>query len=377
MPNQPSQAQHLRRTCLLAALLSAALGCAAPRNPELPSEARAVVQDQAAEGDTDSAEVQAPAAASPDRGSLTVTFANDLFAQSDGNFSNGVGFLWTSSAVDDLGRESFLKRYADFWSFLPVVGQQDTSTYVSFGIGQIMSTPTDITVANPPPGEQPYAGLLAASTGLHAETERSLHSWWVLLGVIGPSSGAEQTQKAIHELTNSDPPQGWDTQLSDEPVLNVYYDWRHRLATTPAQENWGADLVSSTGGGLGNAWIGAWTGVFGRVGYNLPSDYGPTVPRAGLSAAPLQIRARSPLWKVYGFAGVDGQWVGRNIFLDGNNWTDSRSVDSEPWVGAVSGGVGVERGAFALTFAAYSLTDTYETQIENNSFGVIALSFQL
>ena len=36
---------------------------------------------------------------------------------------------------------------------------------------------------------------------------------------MGPSSGAEFAQEQVHSLTGSDEPEGWDTQLENEPVF--------------------------------------------------------------------------------------------------------------------------------------------------------------
>ena len=57
----------------------------------------------------------------------------------------------------------------------------------------------------------------------------------------------------------------------------------------------------------------------------------------------------------YLFAGLEGRAVFRNIFLDGNTFTDSHSVDSKHFVGDIQAGLaGVEHGnatGFLLAFA--------------------------
>jgi hypothetical protein len=40
------------------------------------------------------------------------------------------------------------------------------------------------------------------------------------VGVVGPASFAEQTQKRIHEIVNADEPRGWNTQLKNEPGVS-------------------------------------------------------------------------------------------------------------------------------------------------------------
>jgi hypothetical protein len=54
-----------------------------------------------------------------------------------------------------------------------------------------MYTPRDITLANPPLDDRPYAGWLYATLGLGVETGRQLDQLALSLGVVGPESLAE------------------------------------------------------------------------------------------------------------------------------------------------------------------------------------------
>ena len=47
------------------------------------------------------------------------------------------------------------------------------------------------------------------------------------LGVVGLASHAEDVQKEFHDMIGGDEPMGWDTQLPDEPVINVGYTVAH------------------------------------------------------------------------------------------------------------------------------------------------------
>src|SRR3546814_15174227 len=86
-----------------------------------------------------------------------------------------------------------------------------------------MYTPDDVALRNPPLDDRPYAGWLYGSVGLIAETGRRLDQLELTLGVVGPASLAEQTQKLIHEITDSQEPRGWDTQLENEPGGVLHY----------------------------------------------------------------------------------------------------------------------------------------------------------
>jgi hypothetical protein len=68
--------------------------------------------------------------------------------------------------------------------------------------------------------DRPYAGWLHGSAGLIAETGRRLDQLELTVGVVGPASLAEQTQKRIHEIVNADEPRGRNTQLKNEPGVS-------------------------------------------------------------------------------------------------------------------------------------------------------------
>jgi len=76
----------------------------------------------------------------------------------------------------------------------------------------------------------------------------------------------------------------------------------------------------------------------------------------------------------YLFGGIDGRAVARNIFLDGNTFTDSHSVDKEPLVADVNLG-------FALTYDDYRFAYTtnyrsreFDGQDNTSVFGSVSVS---
>ena len=75
------------------------------------------------------------------------------------------------------------------------------------------------------------------------------------------------------------------------------------------------------------------------------------------------------------FFAVDGNAVARNIFLDGNTFQDSHSVDKKPFVADLIGGIGMIVHRFKITYSYVHRTKEFETQKNEQDFGAFAVSF--
>ena len=98
-----------------------------------------------------------------------------------------------------------------------------------------------------------------------------------------------------------------------------------------------------------------------RIAPSLPgSDY--FEPISGLGA--------------YVFAGVEGRAVARNLFLDGNSFERSRSVDKLNLVGDLVLGAAITFDSFRLAFTHDIRTKEYKTQPAQDQFGAVDLTFR-
>ncbi len=322
------------------------------------------------------AAVDCPAQSTSDYGgALTVTLENDTLTGSDNNYTNGIGVSWVTAELDKYEDDSFVSNWGDFWAFLPFVADDGYSTYAAWSVVQEMHTPDDIRIANPPAGDQPYAGVLYVDSLLYARSGRWAHAWELKLGTAGPSSQADDTQKWFHDLVGADEPQGWDAQLPDEPVINVgltsAYLWKSGAAGESAEWR----LVPIGHAGLGTYFTGVGLGMYGEIGWNLVDALGGTGLREGLNAASTVGVGPVSGWSVAFFGGIGGHAVAHYLPLDGTVFNDSRSVDTEPFVGNTSIGVSVRRGGFTLSLAASFSTAAFETQQENAEFGTLSMSW--
>ncbi|MFZ5572656.1 MAG: lipid A deacylase LpxR family protein [Thermodesulfobacteriota bacterium] len=308
-------------------------------------------------------------------GVWTLIIENDAFTNSDNNYTNGVGISWVSADLGTYDGEKFVSKWGRFWKFLPFVLDEGYTTYASWSVVQEMNTPNDIDNPNPPNDDQPYSGVLYTDSMLYARKERWGHAWQLKLGVVGPSSHAEDVQKWFHDVTGNKEPKGWHTQLPDEPVINLGYTVAHLAAEGQAGGLAEWRIVPIGTAGFGTYFTGAGLGIYGEVGWNLVDSFGGAALRAGLNGASTIGAGPANGWSVAFFGGLGGFGVVHYLPLDGTVFRDSRSVDSEPFIGMASYGFSVRHGRFALNYATTMFTDTFKTERENSQFGTVSLSW--
>lgn len=308
-----------------------------------------------------------PAVASdvPKTSVLTLMVENDLFYHSDRDYTNGIALAWGPSPEPTPDWALSIARLVPWFPKEGEVGH-------GYAIGQNMYTPRDITVANPPPNDRPYGGWLYGSMGMGIETGRQLDLVTLTLGVVGPASKAEQAQKAVHKIVGSPQPQGWDTQLKNELGILLTYQRSWRALATTNLDGLAIDLTPDAGFALGNVYTYANTGLTLRYGKNLTMDYGPARIQPSTLGTGYFATKENFTW--YLFTGYEMRAVARNIFLDGNTFQSSRSVNKEPFVGDFQWGfVTVWRGV-RMTYTHVVRTREFKTQGGNDQFGAFSIS---
>ena len=190
--------------------------------------------------------------------------------------------------------------------------------------------------------------------------------------MVGPASLAEQSQKFVHKVIGADQPQGWDTQLHNEPgiVLTSRRSW-HSLTASPSTST-RLDLTPHIGAALGNVFTYANTGLTLRFGERLPDDFGPPRIQPGPPGGADFSLVSDFGW--YLFAGIEARLVARNIFLDGNTFRDSRSVDKIPLVGDLQYGIVLDWPSIRLSYTHVLRSREYRTQSGRDDFGALSLS---
>lgn len=300
------------------------------------------------------------------KGSFTVALENDLFGGgSDKHYTHGTELTY----VSDTYQPEWLLQAA---SILPFY-QTNADTRLVVSLGQQIYTPADIKAEIPDSNDRPYAGWLYTSLGLVTDQRARSHyvdKLEVVLGLVGPDSGAESVQKRVHKWVDSPQPQGWDYQLDSEVTFDLQYQ---REWTLPLIDNI-FDVVPRMAITLGTARRDLGTGFTLRLGSGLDSDFGPPLIRP--AAAGMQYFKAKQSFYWYIFAGAHGRYVQHNIFLDGNTDGHSPSVDKKNRVGEVQGGFVLGWENWRVTLTEVMRTREFEKQQDPDEFGAVSISYR-
>lgn len=301
-----------------------------------------------------------------DYGSFSLYLGNDTFAGTDRCFTGGFKLSWMSKNLKNYQKNPWLE-------WLPFVRKPGFLHAISISLGQNIYTPDNIKLSELIEDDRPYAGYLYLAIGIQSRSKTRLDTLELDLGIVGSHSYAEQVQKIIHEIINSDEPKGWHNQLKDEFAIQAIYERKWKPLQYRTDKKFGIDLIPHFGGGLGNISIYAHSGAQVRFGWNLPDDFGTSLIRPDGNSN-LGFWTRGP-FGIHAFVAVDGKAVMRDIFLDGNSFSDSHSVEKYPFVADISVGIGLRTGGFNFSYSYVFWTKRFKTESEAQVFGAFKISY--
>ncbi len=311
---------------------------------------------------------------------FTLFFENDLFGDTDQNYTSGIKLSWMSPDLlryRDSGDvpEWFRRRLRRLLFFDDPKAPPDplVQRNVVLSIGQSIFTPQDIDAFDLIEDDRPYAGWLYAGLAFRKRDLDVLDTLELQLGVVGPASLSEPAQVFVHEFRNLDKPNGWEHQLENEPTIGIAYERKWR--TVKAEPGLGWDFIPHLGAVIGNAYTYGNVGGEIRVGWNLPPDFGDPLIRPGGVTSPPLVFDRSQKLRLYLFGFVDARAVARDITLDGNTFADSHSVDKRHLVADLAVGASLVFDRFKLTIAQALRTREFEGEKDDHRFGSISMAY--
>lgn len=300
---------------------------------------------------------------------LSLSYENDLIGSGkDAYYTSGVRATWFNVNTP---MPQIVKTIADKVPTFDI--NETTSTFYTFG--QNLYSPQDITVEANQPADRPWAAFLYTSAGLVTVTNNHIDEFELTLGVVGPQALGKQTQRFIHQhITSSPDPRGWKNQIKFEPGLIVSAGRRWPKAFAQDIGDYRLRAEPNVNVSLGNVYTYVGTGIglnFGPTSDRLqdkPPRVRPAMPGSGYFETP------SENWSWLLFAGLDGRAVARNIFLDGNTFKDSYSVDKKPLVLDATAGIAFTLGDYRLAYSYNYRTKEFDGQDDAAAFGSLTLT---
>jgi lipid A 3-O-deacylase len=316
--------------------------------------------------------VHAQMAAADPASIVTLQTENDKFAHTDRDYTAGIRFGWTSPNVDSAGNSFLPQALVDLDTFVWGAGRQR----VSLDISNSIFTPKNTDAVVPNPRDRPYAGVMLGSAFMMHDTTTSRSVMGMSVGVIGPSSRAEDIQNGFHDLIGVREANGWGYQIKDMPIVQVFVGrtLRYELTANPGS-GLDMDILPSAKVGAGSLRVDAQVGFQFRVGQGLQSDFGTTRISPGLSGSDAYTPNRDFVW--YFFAGADGRAIAWDATLDGNPFQSGAHVSRQPFVAELEAGVAIIYRGVRLTYTHVAQTsEFYGQQGGLFQFGSVAVSMR-
>ena len=310
---------------------------------------------------------------------------NDIIFNKDNKISNGWSLQKYSAVASSWETLKDVPEFVRRWGKeIPSLTEEGLVYRAGIAIGQIIQTPDDLSRSDLIEDDVPYAGALTLQATWYAFNNDEFRGFEFIVGVAGSPSLAEQTQKTVHNLVGADEPMGWDNQLSTEPVINFNYMRKQKIWSYGNPASVSFDTTLNANAGLGNLFTQASVAIEIRLGSNMPGGFVSIPDPIGLSMHYLASLkpAKTNSASFYTSLVLRGSAFAHNIFLDGNAFRDSHSVDKEPLVGLVILGVHYEKVDWGIHFGIMISSDNLDTSKypaaeSDERLGTLAIEWRL
>ncbi len=309
-----------------------------------------------------------------------VGWANDEFFNSDNQFTNGLFLQKHSELADSLSATTGTLAFGKGLAALVLPNRSDLHYRETWTLGHNMQTPDDIKARELIVNDVPFVSMIGWSSSFNAFNDREFTGFQTLLGWAGDLTLGEQMQKVAHKIVGASDPNGWDNQLSNEPLLNVYAMRKQKFF----QNNW-MDASWNLDAALGNFFTLGQAALEMRFGHR-PAGFAPIPTPTGRSMdydARIQLPGENYF---YGSAMLRATGLVHalprhgNLLRRNNAWTENEQIEPERLIGQLVLGLHYERVNwglhFNITVATDSVNDNPEIIDSSNNFGFLVFEWK-
>ncbi len=332
---------------------------------------------------------------------VSLRVENDAFAKTDRNYSHGMALTLESHDIKNYTQtecQPFLVRMHSklitfltpgFWA--PEESDQQPHTVV-VNFGQAIYTPGNPFRQALIVNDRPYAGLIYAAMALnqrhtlHSSIFEVFDSREITLGAIGPLSFARETQNFVHDIFGDTRFLGWDNQLSNEPAFgfSIEKKFKKYKGTEPITPGFTYDIINAIGLQIGNIETSANYQIEGRVGWNLPNNFGSFAIRPGEESRSPDLDTEDNSGPnaigIHFFTILGVKYIRYDFSLDGNLFHESHRVTRRPWVTFGAVGIGLptlqKRRRYNLSLMHVYRSGEFEEQDSTHSYRSVGLSVE-
>lgn len=150
-------------------------------------------------------------------------YENDYFSTSDLYYTQGINFEYVHPAI------------GKFFTSKLLIGSSSQEVKYGMSLEQEGYTPTSISHPEILKGDRPFAAALFSknfSIVNNPDTKERISSS-LSIGLIGPVTGGEQIQEALHRLIHYTLPEGWDNQIANDVILNYELEYQRGIFSVP------------------------------------------------------------------------------------------------------------------------------------------------
>lgn len=251
-----------------------------------------------------------------------LSWDNDRFIRrgTDQLYTNGIRVDWT-----------YLKRPSNpvgpvILDGLEVLNGEGPQNTASYSFGQLLYTPTSIKTAVPQPTDRPWAAFLYFGIAAHNDP---LDSRWhrsseLKIGVVGPSALGEEVQSAVHNVTGSAQPKGWDNQVKSRVGVQLTHARTYRVDREFTGDHIALQFgFGATAGTIRNYLNATATVVVG----DLEGQTAPVLVGNEGDFVVADLRRRPQYMKPFGFFSITPTLMLYNYFLEGQTPYGKNDID--------------------------------------------------